>query len=240
MKKSNVDEFIKKAMKKHGNKYNYSKVNYINSLTKVCIICPIHGEFWQRPDMHLSRNGCKLCSIGDRTKKLSLTTDDFIKKAINVHGNRYDYSKVSYTKTEEKVKIICDKHGIFFQTPHKHLNGHGCPKCASSKGEEVIRNYLIENNISFIEQKRFKNCRKKTTLPFDFFLPEKNMVIEYNGELHYFKSRRKNGQKKLNETIANDEIKAEFCEINDIKLVIIPFFINNITGVLNYYVKNNK
>ncbi len=125
--KNNVpNSFIKKAIDKHGDKYDYTKVNYINSQTKVIIICKIHGEFEQIPNAHLRGTGCPIC-IG--TKKSN--KGGFIKKAIDKHGNKYDYTKVNYINTNTKVKIICPTHGIFEQKPYHHLNGHGCKDCAN-------------------------------------------------------------------------------------------------------------
>ena len=123
-KRKTVEEFIEKAREIHGDKYDYSKVEYINNHTKVCIICPEHGEFWQMPNDHLKGCGCSSCC---GLKKL--TTEEFIKKARKIHGDKYDYSKVEYINNETMVCIICSEHGEFWQTPHTHLKGGGCPKC---------------------------------------------------------------------------------------------------------------
>lgn len=126
-KKLTTKEFIDKARKVHGNKYDYTKVEYINSHTKVCIICPKHGEFWQKPNNHIGNNqGCPKCC---RTKKL--ITEEFIKEAKEIHGNKYDYSKVEYINNKTKVCIICPIHGEFWQTPNKHLSGNGCKECGN-------------------------------------------------------------------------------------------------------------
>ena len=127
--KSNIDDFVKKAKEIHGDRYDYSKVEYKNNRTKVCIICPEHGEFWQAPDGHLSGCGCPKCADLQRIKTRSSTTEEFIKKAREVHGDRYDYSKVDYTKASKKVCIICPEHGEFWQTANAHLCGAKCPKC---------------------------------------------------------------------------------------------------------------
>lgn len=127
-KKLTTKEFIERAKKVHGDKYSYDKVNYINNKTKVCIICPKHGEFWQTPESHLVGEGCRYCA-----RRYKKTTEDFIREAIEIHGVRYDYSKVDYKSTMEKVIIICPKHGEFLQTPSKHLTGQGCPNCRRNK-----------------------------------------------------------------------------------------------------------
>ena len=122
--------FIERARKIHGDKYDYSKVEYIDNKTKVCIICPIHGEFWQRPYEHWHGKGCKKCAneiIGNTLRK---TTEQFIKDAKKVHSDKYDYSKVEYKGAHTKVCIICPKHGEFWQTAGSHLQGQGCLECA--------------------------------------------------------------------------------------------------------------
>ena len=124
MKKLTTEEFISKAREVHGDKYDYSKVEYVNASTPVCIICPEHGEFMQRPINHLNGRGCSKCG------GTGLTTEDFIKKAEAVHGDKYDYSKVVYVNTHTPVCIICPEHGEFLQEPVNHLSGRGCPKCA--------------------------------------------------------------------------------------------------------------
>lgn len=123
------DTFINKAIHIHGKLYDYSKVNYINSQTKTCIICPKHGEFWQKPNNHIMGQGCPVCSQDKKKDNLKSTTESFIKKAEEIHGDKYEYSNVKYINSKTKVCIICHKHGEFWQTPNSHLNGQGCPKC---------------------------------------------------------------------------------------------------------------
>lgn len=123
------ETFIKKATEKYGNIYFYYKVNYINSQTKICIICPEHGEFYIRPADHLRGYGCPKCSNTKRIKKLSLLQDDVIERFHKVHGDKYDYSLVKYVNCDAKVKIICPIHGIFEMTPSNHIKGQSCPKC---------------------------------------------------------------------------------------------------------------
>ena len=130
-KKKTKEEFIKEATEKHKGKYDYSKVEYVNNKTKVCIICsnPEHGEFWQSPSVHLRSGGCPKCGqiVRNDSKRLSLL--EFIKKSRKVHGDKYDYSKVEYVNAHTKVCIICPEHGKFEQKASAHLSGYGCPKC---------------------------------------------------------------------------------------------------------------
>ena len=140
-----TEEFIQKAQKVHGDRYDYSKVEYVNSKTKVCIICPEHGEFWQTPSSHIQKSGCPKCSGREK-----LTTDSFIEKAKVVHGNKYDYSKVKYKNHMTKVCIICPEHGEFWQRPNGHLRGAGCPTC----GIEIRNNHLALTKEEFLSRSR--------------------------------------------------------------------------------------
>ncbi len=140
--------FIEKAIKLHGDKYDYSKVEYNNAKSKVIIICKEHGEFLQCPTDHLSLNGCKKCGIETYSNKRKSNTYEFIKKAIEVHCDKYDYSKVEYIKSKEKVIIICIDHGEFLQTPTGHLSGKGCIKCATN----INANKKNKTKNTFIEE----------------------------------------------------------------------------------------
>ena len=214
--KLTTEEFIEKARKVHGDKYDYSLVEYIKGKTKVKIICPIHGLFEQIPNAHLRGQNCGLCC-----GKYKLTKEQFIEKAKLVHGNKYDYSLVVYKRNDIKVKIICSKHGVFEQVPSGHLRGRGCPICKSSKGEQTINDYLTSHNISFETQKRFKDCKVERTLPFDFYLSTFNTCIEYDGLQHFV------GWNKSKESLQfiqhNDQIKTEYCQNHNIKLIRISY-----------------
>ena len=134
-------KFIEKAIKKHGDKYDYSQVVYENSQAKVCIICPEHGEFWQAPAAHVRGNGCPVCSKLNKNKELRKTTDEFIYESIKVHGIKYNYSKTNYINAKTKVCITCEEHGDFWMLPFGHLNGQGCPKCV---GKHMDTDLFIE------------------------------------------------------------------------------------------------
>ena len=135
------ETFIKKATEKYGNKYTYDKVNYINSQTKVCIICPEHGKFYVRPADYLRGYSCPKCSNIKRIKNLSLTQDEVIRRFHKVHDDKYDYSLVEYVNYDTKVKIICPIHGVFKMTPFNHIQGQGCPKC---KGRHLTTKEIID------------------------------------------------------------------------------------------------
>ena len=137
--RTTLDDFIKQAKEVHGDKYDYSKVVYNGKNAKVCIVCPEHGPFWQTPSRHLSGRGCQKCH-----GNFGMTTEDFIAKAKEVHGDKYDYSKVEYVNTSKKVCIICPEHGPFWQLPHMHLKGQGCIRCAMPNYGITTEEYIAK------------------------------------------------------------------------------------------------
>jgi len=147
-------KFIDKANRIHNEKYDYSKVVYKKSSEKVCIICPVHGKFWQRPSHHMNNRNCPKCAEISRRKNKTLTTQKFIKRAIKIHKNKYDYSKVEYKNIREKVCIICPIHGIFQQTPMDHLQKCGCPKCAEILIQKSNKYMSTKAGLSFIKKSK--------------------------------------------------------------------------------------
>ena len=229
-------KFIEKATKIFGNKYDYSQVEYISERTKVKIICPIHGEFWQTPQTHLLSEGCQKCR---REKVNSQNARKFKEEANLIHENYYDYSFIEYNGSLKKVCVICPEHGEFWQTPAHHLEGAGCPKCNSSKGEKEIRKWLKENNILFEEQKRFSVCKDEKPLSYDFYVPERNLLIEYNGAQHYKAVEQFGGEKRLRLQRHHDWLKRKFAKDNDYKLLIIPYWkFEDISEILRGVIDN--
>ena len=193
--KNNI--FIEKARQIHNDKYDYSKVNYVNSRTKVCIICPTHGEFWQTPHNHLKGYGCAECGK-EKSHLPKITTEDFISKSKERHGNKYDYSKAYYKTWDAKVCIICPEHGEFWQIPSNHINGSGCPKCANEKR----KNALLKDTKLFVDvatlvhdgkpedeivslfseiEHQQHNREILNGMEIDIFIPPLKLGIEYNG-----------------------------------------------------------
>jgi hypothetical protein len=123
--KKTLSDFVKAAIERHGNSYDYTKSEYINNSTKLIITCPAHGDFSQTPNSHLAGKGCMDCS-----GKKPISIDQFISRSEKIHGDKYDYSKVVITSTRTKVLISCPHHGQFNQRPDAHMDGHGCQKCA--------------------------------------------------------------------------------------------------------------
>jgi hypothetical protein len=136
-KRLTLADFISRASSVHNHKFDYSMVKYKNNSTKVDIICPVHGIFSQRPVDHLLGRGCKRCSSDSVKIKLTSNTSQFIKKAIQVHGNVYSYDKVKYINATTKVTITCPVHGDFIQLPNNHLGGSGCNKCGYDKSSQL-------------------------------------------------------------------------------------------------------
>ena len=220
-KKISFDVLIERFRKIHGDKYDYSKSEYINIDTPIEIICPMHGSFWQSPYEHQNGANCPRCFGRNKT------TEDFIKEAKKVHGDKYDYSKSEYINSTTKIDIICPEHGLFKQTYLNHiLLKQNCPLCAKTtyKGEEKIENYLKFLKVEYETQKTFDGCKDKRNLKFDFYIPSKNIAIEYDGIQHFESISFGNDAKSnLEYNTKHDKIKDDFCKANNIKLIRISF-----------------
>lgn len=154
-KKLTEEEVISRFRDVHGDKYDYSKVVYVDMNSKVTIICPEHGEFEQTPAKHINRkHGCPKCKGTKLRNHFSSTTEEFVRKAVSKHGDRYNYSKVEYVNSRTKVCVMCKKHGEFYVTPDNHLKGRGCPRCKQSRGENMIEAWLQRSNIRYERQFR--------------------------------------------------------------------------------------
>jgi hypothetical protein len=178
MKPKENEKIIEEFKRTHGNQYDYSRVQYTNSATKVIIVCPDHGEFSQDPNSHKRGRGCPKC--GKLKKSKPMTFDQFVEKARQIHGDTYDYSKANYTNNKLKVTIICKKHGEFEQRPDSHLHKqYGCPKCTppQSKQEIAISDYLSELKIKHITTDR----EQIKPMELDIYIPQHNIGIEHNG-----------------------------------------------------------
>ena len=228
-----IDYFIKVSNKIHNFKYNYSLVKYENSKKKVKIICPVHGIFEQLPTRHMNGMCCQKCEWDNRKLKY----DEFLFRCKKIHNNKYDYSLIDYKNARTKVEIICPYHGIFKQSIDHHIMGVGCPICSESKGEKEVSRILDEMKIKFIREKRFNKCRYKNPLPFDFYLPDYNLCIEYDGVHHFMKVNYWGGDISLSSQQKRDNIKTQFCLDNNIKLLRIRYD-ENINEKLEF-LKNN-
>lgn len=144
-KKSNKEDFIKKAKSIHGEQYDYSLVDYIDNNTKVIIVCPVHGEFEQLPRSHSGGHGCRQCKFDS----YKIIEEDFIVNCDKIHNGKYNYSKVKYGGANKKITIGCPIHGDFNQVSSRHKEGAGCPKCSNESkltNEDVIKQFKIVHN----------------------------------------------------------------------------------------------
>lgn len=240
-KTKTTDQFIAESIKVHGNKYDYSNSVYTGVFAKVRIICPIHGLFEQTARDHLSGSGCTPCGIISQHEKTTHTTEQFIAKAVEIHGNRYDYSRVNYTRHRDKVQIGCKIHGVFEQAPANHLRGNGCQRCKISRGEKFVEEWLQDVRIPYIREYMFANCRNINPLPFDFYLPNENLLIEFDGEQHYHPVEFFGGVETFVITQNNDKIKNNFATSSNIPLLRIKYDIpfTEIPFLLTQFIMEN-
>jgi hypothetical protein len=214
-KKLTTKEFIERSKKIHGDKYDYSKVEYL-SIDKKVIIIMDNVEYLQTPNQHLIGR----CPENTKTKKL--TTEEFISKSKEIHGDKYDYSLVDFKNVRGKIKIIYN--GLIYeQLGYLHLEGKA-PRGTEdkiSKGEYFISCFLINNNIKYINQHWYSDCRNILPLPFDFYLPDYNILIEYDGRQHFESVDLFGGQEGFERRKLNDEIKNKYCIKNGIPLLRI-------------------
>lgn len=225
MRKLTISEFIQKANKVHSCKFDYSQSEYFNQSTKISIVCPFHGEFTQRPDHHLKGHGCKQCMGETISASRSLCPKTFFQKCAQVHNSLYDYSKSNVAKAKDIIEIICSVHGSFFQRGDHHQRGSGCPHClARSKGEEQISNILTKCSVPFVRQKTFPDLRTKFNYyAFDFYLPDFNTAIEYDGVQHFEPIKFFGGESALAKRIENDKTKSNYCADYGIRLIRIKY-----------------
>jgi hypothetical protein len=219
-------EWVEEAKNVHKDKYDYSKVIYKGCNSAVQIICPKHGEFWQKAITHLNGHGCPVCAKERMAAAHTKSLEQLIEEAKKIHGVKYDYSKVEYKGNKKEVCIICPKHGEFWQKPFNHLSGCGCPKCGLEElvCENKLYEILLDNFNCHIErQKKFKWLKHINKLSLDFFIPSKNIAIEYQGEQHFKKFHFEKDDTKLLERQLRDKIKIDLCKEHNIKLLHFAF-----------------
>jgi len=233
-------EIIKRSTKIHGDKYvideNQTYNGYSEDIEIYCNECKKH--FKHTVSAHLQGQGCLICAIENRKD----TFESFKIKAEKIHqddfGNpKFLYLDKNYTYSDEYLMITCKNHGEFPQTPNRHLIGHGCPYCKESKGEKEISRILNKLGIKFIRQYKNEKCVNKTKLPFDFYLPDYNICIEFDGRQHYQIVESFGGEEGFKRTKINDEIKNKYCQENDIRLFRIKYTENiekEIKEILNF------
>lgn len=219
LKTYDTKQFIEIANSIHNKKYTYLKTIYINSKEVVTITCPDHGDFEQTARDHLQGAGCPKCGKERISNALKHNITIFIEKAFFIHGNRYDYSQSEYINSKTKLKIKCQIHGYFYQTPGNHLNGAGCPRCSESKGEKIISSILNKHNIKYIREYKIPNTEYK--LRYDFYLPDYNLLIEFQGIQHYEPVQTFGGEDAFKQLQFRDNFKKGLTEL--VKLKILYF-----------------
>jgi very-short-patch-repair endonuclease len=172
-KDKNFAKFLEKTKEIHNDYYTYGN-NYSNARTNMTIMCPIHGEFQQRPDNHLQGKGCKLCGIDKLKILFTKSKEQFVNESNIIHNNKYDYSESEYINDSTKLTIICSIHGQFRQSPNDHLHGSGCLKC---KGKKFSASMNRKYSKIFIEKARQIHGDKYVYLKENYVAMRKNMKI---------------------------------------------------------------
>ena len=232
-----ITTFKEKSTEQHGDTYSYEKLPPSFSYnTWVPIVCKVHGTFKQKARTHVTGSGCPKCAREIREQKYYSncrhTKEQFVERAKKTHGDKYDYTNTVYEGQMKSVNIVCPSHGEFHQIANNHIHGNGCAKCSDSRGERKIALLLEQSGVDFIQQHTFEECinpksKTRKRLPFDFFIPSKNLLIEFDGK-HHFEPVPFNGvpSKKAEQlhlaTVRNDNLKNRFVERSQYQLVRIP------------------
>jgi hypothetical protein len=245
-----TEVFIQQARILHNDKYDYSKTVYILNNIPVIVICPHHGEFATIPQNHLKihknknwkATGCPSCGkelVISRNKAGTLTDQEFLDRAQEIHDYRYEYIS-TFAGYHYPIIIKCNKHGEFKQTANNHLRGTGCPRCKNSKGSTKVAKILTSVNIDYIPEYSFDDCKgDKKELFFDFYLPSLNILIEYDGEQHYRpvrfnpKMTMAQAQTVFDKAKRYDFIKNQYCLVKNIRLIRVPYFEKDMKGFLH-------
>jgi very-short-patch-repair endonuclease/predicted Zn-ribbon and HTH transcriptional regulator len=211
------DRILEKFILKWGDRYDYSQFNeYENRLQCIKIKCKkCYNTFNQTINDHF-KSGCSNCAGNKK-----LTDQLLLERFKNKWGNLYQYDISNFKNVKSEIRARCKKHGYFSVKIRHHLIGSGCQKCKLSKGELYIHNILKEMCVEFEQQKKFKSCKNIRQLSFDFYLPDYNTIIEYDGIQHYEPVSRFGGNKSYNRVLINDSIKNNWCKENGINLIRI-------------------
>lgn len=211
-----TEEYVKLAKKVHGNRYDYSSIKYKHSQKKITITCKNHGPFKQNPRSHLDGHGCNDCFMLRNRKDKA----HWLKRAVAIHGNRYEYNKVVYTLSTNKVIVVCRQHGDFKVQANAHIAMRsGCPKCNESKGETRIRNFLEKHGIQFVQEYRIEPY----SFRYDFYLPTLNLLIEFHGRQHYMPIPVFGGDTGYKKTVKRDKAKRELAKRGEYKMATFSY-----------------
>lgn len=220
--------FVRRCMETHGSKYDYSKVRYVKMLQKVCIVCPIHGEFWQSAVHHMKGRGCAPCSKERGKMAITKSNEDYIRECTVVHKNKYDYSATVYIGQVSNVNIICRVHGTFTQNAGNHLSGKGCNRCMY-KSEQDTRDIIERLTGCRFDKTRFYDPNISLSFyELDGYCSELSMAFEYHGEQHYMHVPifHQKGRTLFKQQL-KDELKRRLCRRKKIRLIEIPYWVED-------------
>lgn len=242
------EEFIIKAIKTHGNKYEYGNAKYKDCFSKIHIFCnKCNKQFLQKPKDHLSGSGCQNCKNIEVGKRFQLDKNHFIEEAKRIHKDNYSYENTIYVNSRKKVEIKCNICGDIFKIrPDSHIAGGRCLCDTESLGEKIIRNFLNDNNVKFERNKKFNGCKRIRSLRYDFYLKDINLLIEYDGRQHfepfYIEGVSKGKAKEiLKLQVESDFIKTEYAKNNRIELLRIKYTeMKSIGKILSNVIKLHK
>ena len=215
----------------HGDQYEYIRLTKRDGRAALVLRCPEHGEFVQAAKTHLQGRGCSKCGGIKIAESKRMSVDDYVERARTIHGDLYDYSEVEFDNIRQKIKIGCPDHGFFLQYAEAHTRlAIGCPKCKASKPEVRIRLWLENQDLDFVEQWRDHDCRFESgrLASFDFYLPQHNLIIEYDGEFHFMETvtiypSRKMLEPNIEANQKRDRIKDAWATTNGIRLERIRY-----------------
>lgn len=227
--KLNSQTFIEKARKVHGDLYDYSEIHYVNNRTPVTIVCKKHGAFVQTPSNHLRGKGCKYCA-----NNLCATSIGFIKKARQVHGDKYDYSKVTYYNNRKPIVIICDVHGEFLQIPYVHLSGSGCPKCG-------LESRILKRDEQVIHQKVKETVFRHFGVlnpMYDSNIKLKHQLVVASSEVNMKRIEKKRTNHSFNTSISEQQLYGMLTQVFDKSDIFSNYVSDRYPFRCDFYIKS--
>ena len=217
----NTNSFIELSRNVHNNKYDYSKVNYLNKKSKVCIICPEHGEFWQRAEDHYRGCGCRKCYNQQLINRQTLNSKVFLERANKKFNHKYIYDLSNYINLNSKIKITCPIHGEFEQKANIHLDSLGCPYCILKSQNALLEKLKMTfPNETFIWEYKAEWLGRQS---IDICIEKYKIGVEYDGEQHFRPVDFFGGIESFQKQIENDALKNRKCKENGFYLFRLKF-----------------
>lgn len=228
------NNFIDKAINRHGSKYGYDLVDYINGTTKVEIFCnKCHVYFSQSPDIHARGHGCPTCGNKKNAKRFTKPYDLFLEEAQELHGDNFIYHRSSYLSRNEKMWMTCKTCGLAFKkSPSDHLRPQGCPSCNKCKRETETGDILLSMFDRVVRQVPLRIGGHKHPLRFDFQVQDNKTFVEHHGIQHYEPVSHFGGEEEFERRKQYDKLKADWCKQHGWNLIIVPYWIDDIRSFL--------